>query len=40
VRSIRPANGLHTRHLPEILGQHAACDIDKGTPLAWNLIAS
>jgi pseudaminic acid synthase len=40
VRSIRPANGLHTRHLPQVLGQHAACDIEKGTPLAWNLVAS
>src|SRR5205085_3635593 len=31
VRSIRPAHGLHTRHLPEILGMHAACDIERGT---------
>jgi pseudaminic acid synthase len=38
VRSIRPAHGLHTRHLPEILGKHAACDIEQGTPLAWELV--
>lgn len=38
VRSIRPANGLHTRHLPEVLGQLAACDIERGTPLDWTLI--
>ncbi len=39
VRSIRPAHGLHTRHLPEILGKHAACDIVLGTPLSWELVA-
>ena len=39
VRSIRPANGLHPRHLPDVLGKHAACDIARGTPLAWDLIA-
>lgn len=38
VRSIRPANGLHTRHLPEILGQRAACDIARGTPLTWQFV--
>lgn len=38
VRSIRPANGLHTRHLPEVLGQRAACDIERGTPLNWTLL--
>jgi pseudaminic acid synthase len=39
VRSIRPAHGLHTRHLPEVLGKHAACDIELGTPLSWELVA-
>ena len=39
VRSIRPANGLHPRHLGEVLNQRAACDIERGTPLSWNLIA-
>jgi pseudaminic acid synthase len=38
VRSIRPAYGLHTRYLPEILGRRAACDIESGTPLSWVLI--
>lgn len=38
VRSIRPANGLHTRHLQEILGQKAACDISRGTPLTWEVV--
>jgi N-acetylneuraminate synthase len=39
VRSIRPARGLHPRHLPEIVGRLAACDIAKGTPLSWDLVA-
>ena len=38
VRSIRPANGLHTRHLNEVLGRRAACDIDSGTPMSWDLV--
>lgn len=38
VRSIRPGHGLHTRHLPQILGQRAARDIEPGTPLSWDLI--
>jgi pseudaminic acid synthase len=38
VRSIRPANGLHPRHLPEILGRHAAHDIERGTPMSWELV--
>jgi len=40
VRSIRPGHGLHTRHLPEILGRHAACDVERGTPLSWDLVDS
>jgi pseudaminic acid synthase len=38
VRSIRPANGLHPRHLAEILGRHASRDIASGTPMAWELV--
>jgi pseudaminic acid synthase len=38
VRSIRPADGLHPRHLDDILGQQAACDIERGTPLHWDLV--
>lgn len=38
VRSIRPGHGLHTRHLPEVLGRRATRDIERGTPLDWNLI--
>jgi N-acetylneuraminate synthase len=35
VRSIRPAYGLHPRHLSEIVGKTAACDIPRATPLSW-----
>lgn len=38
VRSIRPGHGLHTRHLDEVLGRRAACDIERGTPLSWELV--
>jgi N-acetylneuraminate synthase len=38
VRSIRPADGLHTRYLDEVLGRRAARAITKGTPLDWDLI--
>lgn len=39
VRSIRPANGLHPRHLLEVIGRRAACDIQRGTPVSWELLA-
>lgn len=39
VRSIRPGFGLAPRHLPEILGARAECDIPRGTPLGWKMIA-
>lgn len=38
IRSIRPGHGLHTRHLEEIIGQRAARDIERGTPLSWELV--
>jgi pseudaminic acid synthase len=39
VRSIRPADGLHPRHLDEVLGKRAACNVERGTPLSWSLVA-
>ena len=39
VRSIRPADGLHTRYMTQILGKRAAQPIARGTPLHWDLIA-
>ena len=38
VRSIRPGDGLHTRHLAEVLGKTATLDIARGTPLSWDLV--
>jgi N-acetylneuraminate synthase len=39
IRSIRPADGLHTRHFEEVLGRRAARDIARGTPLSFDLLA-
>lgn len=38
VRSIRPGHGMHTRHLPEVLGSRATRDVERGTPLSWELV--
>lgn len=38
VRSIRPGNGLHTRHLKDVLGKSAAQGVKRGTPLSWELV--
>jgi pseudaminic acid synthase len=38
VRSIRPANGLHTREYERVLGRRASQDIPRATPLSWELI--
>ena len=38
VRSIRPGHGLHTRHIKDILGRKAKRDIERGTPLCWDII--
>jgi len=39
VRSIRPGHGLHTRYLSKVLGRRAARNIERGTPLSWDLVA-
>jgi pseudaminic acid synthase len=33
VKSVRPGHGLHTRYLPDIIGEFAACDIEYAAPL-------
>ena len=38
VRSVRPGSGLHTRHLPEVLGRRVRRDVALGTPLSWELL--
>jgi pseudaminic acid synthase len=40
IRSVRPGNGLPPKHLDEILGRLAACDLATGTPLHWNHLAN
>lgn len=38
IRSIRPGNGMHPKHLNEVLGKKAKTDLVKGTPLSWDII--
>lgn len=38
VRSVRPGNGMHTKHYDEILGKKATTKLSKGTPLEWRFI--
>lgn len=38
VRSIRPGHGLHTRYLKEVIGRRASRDIERGTPMSWDLL--
>jgi pseudaminic acid synthase len=39
VRCIRPANGLHPRHLGEVLAARASIHLDRGTPLQLDHLA-
>lgn len=38
IRSIRPNNGLAPKYLNQVLGKKAKGDLEKGTPLRWNMI--
>jgi pseudaminic acid synthase len=38
VKSVRPANGLHTKFYKEILGSFFTSDVEKATPLSFDLI--
>lgn len=38
VRSVRPASGMHPRHLGEIIGRVARHDLEAGTPFAWSMV--
>lgn len=38
VRSIRPGFGMHTKHYEEILGKSVNRDIEKGTPMSFDLL--
>ena len=38
LRSVRPANGLHTKYYEELLGKRIARDAKLGTPMSWDLV--
>ncbi|MCY6370410.1 pseudaminic acid synthase [Clostridium ganghwense] len=38
VKSIRPGFGMHPQHIKNIFGKKAKYNIEKGTPLQWELI--
>lgn len=38
VKSIRPAFGMQTKYVKEVIGKRARVDIKKGTPMEWKLI--
>jgi len=38
VRSVRPGHGLAPKHLPDVLGRHAARDLKYGEPLDWSMV--
>lgn len=40
LKSVRPANGLHTKYYDELLGKRVRKDIEAGTPLKWELVDS
>ncbi len=39
IRTIRPGYGLLPKHLPNVLGKQALCNLKRGTPLDWSLVA-
>ncbi|MDM8542142.1 pseudaminic acid synthase [Desulfococcaceae bacterium HSG9] len=38
VRAIRPGNGLHPRHIENIIGRTAKREIRRGSPLSWDIL--
>lgn len=40
IRSVRPGYGLHPKHMPEILGKMASCDISFATAFSRNMVTS
>jgi N-acetylneuraminate synthase len=38
VRVIRPGHGLAPKCLPQVLGRRARRDVERGTPLTWDLV--
>ena len=38
MRSVRPANGLHTKYYDELLGKKVTRDVKMGEPLSWDMV--
>ena len=38
LRSVRPGDGLHTKHYEELLGKAVTRDVAYGTPMSWDLV--
>lgn len=38
IRSIRPGDGLAPKFLPDVLGKRAKRDIERGTPITWDVL--
>ena len=38
LRSVRPGDGLHTKHYEELLGKKVTRDVAYGTPMSWDLV--
>lgn len=38
IKSIRPGYGMHPKYITDIIGKKARKDVEKGTPLDWDLI--
>ena len=38
IRSIRPGDGMHPRHFTDVMDKKAKRNIEKGTPMSWELI--
>lgn len=39
LRRIRPGHGLSPKHYDALLGQKVRCDVKRGTPMSWALLA-
>ena len=38
LRSVRPGDGLHTKHYEELLGKKVTRDVAYGTPVSWDFV--
>lgn len=38
VRSLRPADGIPAKHMPEVIGRKVRAAVSRGTPLSWEML--